>query len=129
MAPFEALYGRRCRSPIGWFEVGEAKFLGLDLVYHGIEKVKLIQERLRTAQSSQKSYTDMRSRDLEFQVDDLVFLKVSPKKVKDGITFKEIPVTIHDRQVCKLRAKEVVSVKVLWRSQEVEEATWEVKKT
>ncbi|XP_060202389.1 uncharacterized protein LOC132630808, partial [Lycium barbarum] len=46
MAPFEALYGRRCISPIGWFEVGEAELLGPDLVYQAIEKVKLIQERL-----------------------------------------------------------------------------------
>ncbi|XP_060202948.1 uncharacterized protein LOC132631389, partial [Lycium barbarum] len=47
MSPFEALYGRRCRSPIGWFEVGEAELLGPDLVYQAMEKVKLIQERLK----------------------------------------------------------------------------------
>ncbi|XP_060212237.1 uncharacterized protein LOC132639863 [Lycium barbarum] len=51
MAPFEALYGRRCRSPIGWFEVGEAELLGPDLVYQAMEKVKLIQKRLKKAQS------------------------------------------------------------------------------
>nr|XP_009794485.1 PREDICTED: uncharacterized protein LOC104241256 [Nicotiana sylvestris] len=60
MAPFEALYGRRYRSPIGWFEVGEAELLGPDLVHQAMEKVKIIQERLKAAQSCQKSYADIR---------------------------------------------------------------------
>jgi len=58
------LYGRRCRSPIGWFEVGEAKLLGADLVNQSMEKVKLIQEHLKTAQSRQRSYSNMQHRDL-----------------------------------------------------------------
>ncbi|WMV19865.1 hypothetical protein MTR67_013250, partial [Solanum verrucosum] len=70
MAPYEALYGRRCRSPIGWFEVGEAQLIGPDLVHQAMEKVKVIQERLKTAQSCQKSYTDVRRRELEFEIDD-----------------------------------------------------------
>ena len=49
MAPYEALYGRRCRSPIGWFEVGEAQLIGPDLVHQAMEKVKVILERLKTA--------------------------------------------------------------------------------
>lgn len=80
MAPFEALYGRKCRSPICWDEVGERKLLGLELVQIIAEKIKLIRERLRTAQSRQKNYADRRRRDLEFQVGDYVFLKVSPWK-------------------------------------------------
>ena len=55
MAPHEALYGRRCRSHIGWFEVGEAGLIGPNLVHQAMEKVKVIQERLKTAQSRQKS--------------------------------------------------------------------------
>ncbi|WMV25481.1 hypothetical protein MTR67_018866 [Solanum verrucosum] len=165
MAPYEALYGRRCRSPIGWFEV---------------------------AQSHQKSYTDGMRRELEFEIDDWVYLKVSPmngimrfgkkgklspryigpykiskrigkvayelelpqdlaavhpifhvsmlKKcmgdtsliiptedigIKDSLSYEEVPVKILDRQVCKLRTREVASVKILWRNQFVEEATWE----
>ncbi|XP_075108878.1 uncharacterized protein LOC142180716 [Nicotiana tabacum] len=78
MAPIEALYGRKCRYPIGWFEVGEAELLGLDLVHQAMEKVKVIQERMKTARSRQKSYADVHQRELEFQVDDWVFLKVSP---------------------------------------------------
>ena len=80
MAPFEALYGRRCRSPIGWFEPGEAKLYGTDLVRDALEKVKLIQERLRTAQSRQKSYADQKARDISFMVGEKVLLKVSPMK-------------------------------------------------
>ncbi|MCF6774907.1 hypothetical protein L3H44_10975 [Corynebacterium sp. MC-12] len=80
MAPYEALYGRKCRSPIGWFEVGETTLLGPDLVQQAMEKVKVIQERLETAQSRHKSYADIRRRGLEFSVGDWVFLKVSPMK-------------------------------------------------
>nr|XP_009797422.1 PREDICTED: uncharacterized protein LOC104243857 [Nicotiana sylvestris] len=80
MAPYKALYGRRCRSPISWFEVGEVELLGPNLVYQAMDKVNLIQRHLKTAQSRQKSYSDVRRRDLEFQVDDWVFLKVSPMK-------------------------------------------------
>ncbi|XP_070045775.1 uncharacterized protein [Nicotiana tomentosiformis] len=69
MAPYEALYRRKCRSPIGWFEVGEAELLGPNLVQQAMEKVKLIRDRLRTAQSQQKSYADVRRRDLEFDVE------------------------------------------------------------
>ncbi|XP_070032262.1 uncharacterized protein [Nicotiana tomentosiformis] len=78
MAPFEALYGRRCRSPIGWFEIGEALLIGHELVHQAMEKVKIIRERLKTPQSHQRSYSDVRRRDLEFKEDDWVFLKVSP---------------------------------------------------
>ncbi|WMV38067.1 hypothetical protein MTR67_031452 [Solanum verrucosum] len=78
MAPFEALYGRRCRSPTGWFEVGEVALTGLKLVHEAIEKVQLIREWLRTAQSRQKSYADVRRRDLEINVHDWVYLKILP---------------------------------------------------
>ncbi|XP_075111390.1 uncharacterized protein LOC142181773 [Nicotiana tabacum] len=80
MALLEALYGRRCRSPIGWFEVGEAELLGPDLVHQAVEKVRIIQERLKAAQSYQKSYADIHRRKLEFQVDYWEFLRVSPMK-------------------------------------------------
>ena len=56
----EALHGKRCRFPIGWFEVREAGLIGSDLVYQAMEKMKVIQERLETMQSHQKSYIDFR---------------------------------------------------------------------
>ncbi|KAH0633271.1 hypothetical protein KY284_036057 [Solanum tuberosum] len=80
MAPFEALYGRRCRSPIGWFEVGEVALIDPELVDEAIEKVRLIRERLKMAQSRPKSYVNVRRRDLEFDVHDRVYLKISPMK-------------------------------------------------
>ncbi|RZB70594.1 hypothetical protein D0Y65_035533 [Glycine soja] len=67
MAPYEALYGRRCRTPLCWLEHGEALTLGPEVVQQTTEKVKLIQERMRTAQSRQKSYQDKRRKDLEFE--------------------------------------------------------------
>jgi hypothetical protein len=78
MAPFEALYGRSCRSPICWNEVGEKQLLGPELVRDTTETVKIIRERLAVAQNRQKVYADNRRRELEFQVGDHVFLKVSP---------------------------------------------------
>ena len=58
MAPFEVLYGRWCRSPIRWFEVGEPSLLGPELIYKTLEKVHIIRNRLQTAYSRQKSYAD-----------------------------------------------------------------------
>ena len=196
MAPYEALYGRKCRSPIGWFEVGETALFGPDLVLQAMEKVKVIQQRLAIAQSRHKSYADVRRRGLEFSIGDWVFLKVSPIKgvmrfgkkeklspryigpykiirrvgqvayelelpqelsavhpvfhvsmlrkcigdpshitpiedvqVTGDLTYEEVPIAILDRQVKKLRNKEVASVKVLWRNQQVEEVTWEAEES
>ena len=58
MAPFEALYGRRCRSPIGWFDAFEVRPWGTDLLRESLDKVKLIKDRLLMAQSRQKGYAD-----------------------------------------------------------------------
>ncbi|KAL6344251.1 hypothetical protein AAG906_037815 [Vitis piasezkii] len=76
----EGLYGRKCRSLIYWDDVGEKKLLGPELVQLTVEKVVLIKELLKAAQSRQKSYADNRRQDLEFEVGDHVFLKVSPMK-------------------------------------------------
>ncbi|XP_070032399.1 uncharacterized protein [Nicotiana tomentosiformis] len=70
MAPFEALYGRRCRSLIRWFETGETELIGPDLVHQTMEKVKIITKWLKTTQSRQKSYSDVHLKDLEFKEDD-----------------------------------------------------------
>ncbi|KAI4321445.1 hypothetical protein MLD38_034825 [Melastoma candidum] len=81
MAPFEALYGRPCRTPLCWNESGEQSELGPEMVRETTEMIRLIQDRLRAAQSRQKSYADRRRRPLEFEVGDYVFLKVSPTKM------------------------------------------------
>ncbi|XP_014618129.1 uncharacterized protein LOC114371392 [Glycine soja] len=78
MAPYEALYGRRCRTPLCWVDSSESIALRPKVVQQTIEKVKLIQERMRAAQSRQKSYYDKRRMDLEFAIGDHVFLRVTP---------------------------------------------------
>ena len=192
MAPFEALCGRRCRSPIGFFDAFEVRPCGTDLLSESLDKVKLIQDRLLMAQSRQKSYADRKVRDLEFMVGERVIHKVSPMKgvmrfgkkgklspryigplevverigevayqlalppglsgvhpifhismlkkyhqggdhviqwdsvlLDQNLTFEEEPITILDRQIRKLRSKEIASVKVQWKHRPVEEATWE----
>nr|GFB58586.1 putative nucleotidyltransferase, ribonuclease H [Tanacetum cinerariifolium] len=77
-APFELLYGRKCRVPICWNEVGEHLIEGLELIEITNEKVAVAKEKLKEASSRQKSYADKHRRDLEFQVGDRVYLKVSP---------------------------------------------------
>ena len=170
--------------------MGKATLLGPDLVRQAMKKIKVIQERLETAQSRHKSYANIRRRGLEFSVGDWVFLKVSPMKgvmrfgkkgklspryigpyqiikrlgqvayelelpqelsmvhpvfhvsmlrkcigdpsritpikdvqVTEDLTYEEVPIAILDRQVKKLRNKEITSVKVLWRNQQAEEIT------
>ena len=80
MAPFEALYGRRCCTPLNWSETRERTIFGPDMVQEAEEQVRLIQENLKIAQSRQKSYADKRRRPLVFEVGDHVYLKVSPWK-------------------------------------------------
>nr|GFD38146.1 putative reverse transcriptase domain-containing protein [Tanacetum cinerariifolium] len=79
-APFEALYGRKCRSPVCWTEVGEAQILGPELIQETTEKIVQIKERMQAARDRQKSYADLKHKLMKFQVGDKVMLKVSPWK-------------------------------------------------
>ncbi|KAK2416602.1 hypothetical protein QL285_038986 [Trifolium repens] len=79
MAPYEALYGRKCRTPLCWYEVGENKLLGSDFVQQTTDQVKLIREKMKAAQDRQKSYSDKRRRPLEFETGDHVFIRVTPR--------------------------------------------------
>jgi len=86
-APFEALYGRKCRSPICWAELGDkvpvkknSLITGPELIHETTEKIVQIQNRLKAARDRQKNYADVRRKPLEFQVGDKVMLKVSPWK-------------------------------------------------
>ena len=80
MAPYKALYRRKCRTPLCWDDVGERKLLGLEIVYVTTDNVKVIRDRLKITQDRQKSYADNRRRDLEFEVGDQVFLRISQWK-------------------------------------------------
>ncbi|GKC05725.1 putative reverse transcriptase domain-containing protein, partial [Tanacetum coccineum] len=77
-APFEALYGQKCRSPICWAEVGDAQLTGPEIVHETTEKIIQIKKRIQAAQDRQKSYADRKRKPLEFEVGDKVMLKVSP---------------------------------------------------
>ncbi|GKC10687.1 hypothetical protein Tco_1007469 [Tanacetum coccineum] len=79
-APFEALYGRKCRSPVLWAEIGESSLIGPELVQETTDKVVLIKEKLKAARDRQKSCADNRRKPLEFEVGERVMLKVSPWK-------------------------------------------------
>jgi len=80
MAPFEALYGRKCRTPLNWVKPGERRYYRIDFVKEAEKQVLTIQKHMEAAQARQKSYADRRRRQLEFEVGDFVYLKVSPMK-------------------------------------------------
>jgi hypothetical protein len=79
-SPFEALYGLKCRTPLYWDQIGERQVFGPDIIEDGEQLVQQVRENLRVAQTRQKSYADVRRRDLIFAVDDHVYLKVSPMR-------------------------------------------------
>ncbi|GJX69008.1 putative reverse transcriptase domain-containing protein [Tanacetum coccineum] len=77
--PYEALYGRKCRSPVCWAEVREAQLTSSELIQETTEKIVLIKQRIQAAQDRQKSYADMKRKPMEFKVGDRVMLKVLAK--------------------------------------------------
>nr|XP_033508434.1 uncharacterized protein LOC117273376 [Nicotiana tomentosiformis] len=150
MAPYEALYGRKCRSPIGWFEVGEAELLGPNLVQQAMEKgVMRFGKKGKLSPRYVGPYKIIRrigrvayelDLPLELEAVHPVFhvsmlrkcigdpSRITPIEdihIAEDLSYAEVPVVILDRQVRKLRTKEVASVKVLWRNNNIEEMTWE----
>ncbi|GKA62926.1 putative reverse transcriptase domain-containing protein [Tanacetum coccineum] len=79
-APFEALYDRKCRSPVCWAEVGEVQLTGPEIVQETTEKVIQIKQRIQAAHDRKKSYVDIKHKPMEFQIRDRVMIKVSPWK-------------------------------------------------
>ncbi|GJS01175.1 putative reverse transcriptase domain-containing protein [Tanacetum coccineum] len=148
-APFEALYGRKCRSPVCWTEVGEAQILGPELIQETTERIVQIKQRMQAARDRQKSYADLKRKPMEFQVRDKVMLKVSPWKgvvrfgkrgklnpsrfrrwtliFDDKLQFVEEPIEIMDREVKRLKRSCIPLVKVRWNSKRGHEFTWERK--
>jgi hypothetical protein len=105
MALSEALYGHQCRCPLYWDEVGEKHLIGQKMIQDMKDKISMIWKRMLTAQSRQKSYADKHHRQLEFNIGDLVYLKVSPMKgvVRFGKKGK-----LSRRYVSPFEVKEVV---------------------
>ncbi|RVW57618.1 Transposon Tf2-11 polyprotein [Vitis vinifera] len=135
MAPFEALYGRKCRSPICWNDVGERKLLGPELVQLTVEKVALIKERLKAAQSRHKSYADQRRRDLSLRKSSTLAYKValppSLSKVHNVFHVSTLRKYIYDpSHVVELEPiqifEDLTYEEVQWSNHSVREATWEL---
>jgi hypothetical protein len=78
MSPFEALYGRNCRTPLHWDQPGERQVFGPDILLEAEENIRMVRENLKAAQSKPRSYADTRRRELSLEIGDYVYLKVSP---------------------------------------------------
>jgi len=85
MAPFEALYGRKCRTPLNWVEPRERRYYGIDFANKAEQQVRTIQQHLEAAQACQKSYAAKRRKSIEFAVGDHVYLKVSLMKERTKV--------------------------------------------
>nr|GEW76120.1 putative reverse transcriptase domain-containing protein [Tanacetum cinerariifolium]GEW76129.1 putative reverse transcriptase domain-containing protein [Tanacetum cinerariifolium] len=146
VAPFEALYGRKYRSPVCWSEVRNSQLTGPKLNRETTEKIIEIKNHLLTTKIRQKSYADVRQKPMEFDVGDKVMLKVSPWKsvfvskcladenlvipleeiqMDDKLHFIEEPVEIIDREVKRLKQIRIPIVKVRWNLRRGSEFTWE----
>nr|GFA41817.1 reverse transcriptase domain-containing protein [Tanacetum cinerariifolium] len=114
--PYEALYGRKCRSPVCWAEIGESQLTSPELIQETTEKIVLIKQRMQAAQDRQKNYADRKRKPMEFEVGDKVMLKASPWKgvvrfdmplegvhIDDTLQFVEELVEIMEREIKRLK--------------------------
>ncbi|KAA3477346.1 Retrotransposable element Tf2 [Gossypium australe] len=124
MAPYEALYRRKCRTPLFWSKLKENQIHGVDLVRETKEKVKVIRGCLKAASDRQKSYADLKRKEIEFQIGDKTEVEIRP-----NMTYSKEPVKILAQEVKQLRNKSIGLVTVLWNRHGVEEATWDPEKT
>nr|GFC31661.1 putative reverse transcriptase domain-containing protein [Tanacetum cinerariifolium] len=114
-APFEALYGQKCRSPVSWTEVEKAQILGPKLIQETTEKIVQNKQRMHASHDRQKSYADLKRKPMEFQVGDKVMLKVSPWKGvvrfgKRGKLNPRVHNTFHVSNLKKCHADEPLAV-------------------
>ncbi|GKD88827.1 putative reverse transcriptase domain-containing protein [Tanacetum coccineum] len=141
-APFEALYERKCRSPVLWAEIRESMLIGSELVQETNDKVVLIKEKLKAARGRQKSYVDNRRKPLEFEVgsvhdtfhvsnlkkclvDANLHVPLDEIKIDKTLHFVEEPVEIIDREVKSLKRSKIPIVKVRCNSKRGPKFTWE----
>ncbi|WZZ15176.1 hypothetical protein YC2023_108265 [Brassica napus] len=89
MSPYEALYGRPCRTPLCWTQVGERSMLGPEIVEQTTDKIRMVKEKMKEAQDRQKSYADKRRKHLEFEVNDLVYLKMITFKGRTRVSVRK----------------------------------------
>ncbi|GJW84664.1 putative reverse transcriptase domain-containing protein [Tanacetum coccineum] len=131
--PFEALYGRKCRSPICWAKVGDSQPTSPEIIHETTEKIVQIKSRIQAARDRQKNYADIRRKPLEFQVGDKLkkcmaeeplAIPLDEIQVDDKLHFIEEPVKIMDREVKHLNQSHIPIVKVRWNSRRGPEFTW-----
>ncbi|GJQ94938.1 putative reverse transcriptase domain-containing protein [Tanacetum coccineum] len=113
-APFEALYGRKCRSPVCWSEVGDSQLTRPELIRETTEKIIQIKNCLLTARSRQKSYADVRRKPMEFNVGDMsafgrenLVIPLEEIQLDDKLHFIEELVEIMDREVKQLKQSKI----------------------
>nr|GEX97634.1 putative reverse transcriptase domain-containing protein [Tanacetum cinerariifolium] len=127
-APFEALYGRKCRSPVCWSEVGDAQLTGPELIRETTKMIVQIKNRLLAAHIRQKSYADVWHKPLEFEkclADEELVIPLDEVKIDDKLHFIEESVEIMDLEVKQLKQSRIPIVKVRWNSKRGPEYTWE----
>ncbi|GKE16943.1 putative reverse transcriptase domain-containing protein, partial [Tanacetum coccineum] len=135
-APFEALYGRKCRSPVSWAEIGEGSLIGPELVQETTDKVVVIKERLQAARDRQKSYATSGHKLVEYEIGDKVLLKVIGP-IAYLLRLPEELAGVHDtfrvsnlkkclaKDSCNLKRGRKPILKVRWNSKRGPKFTWE----
>nr|GEU60778.1 reverse transcriptase domain-containing protein [Tanacetum cinerariifolium] len=126
--PFEALYGRKSRSPVCWAEVGDAQLTGPELIHETIEKIVQIKQRIQAARDRQKSYADVWRKPLEFQKclsDEPLAISLDEVHIDDKLRFVEEHVQVMDREVKRLKKSFIPIIKVRWKSRRGPEFAWE----
>uniref|UniRef100_A0A1S3XIT6 Tf2-1-like SH3-like domain-containing protein n=1 Tax=Nicotiana tabacum TaxID=4097 RepID=A0A1S3XIT6_TOBAC len=113
MAPYEALYGRKCRSPIGWFDVGETKMLGPELVQQAVEKVAYKLDLPPELDAIHPVFHVSMLR--KFLGDPSCTSPIEDIEVTEDLSYEEIPIAILDCQIRKLQTKEVICLRQIWK--------------
>ncbi|GKB14213.1 putative reverse transcriptase domain-containing protein, partial [Tanacetum coccineum] len=118
-APFEALYGRKCRSPVCWAKVGDVQLTGPEIIHETTKKIVQIRQRLQAARDRQRSYAN------KCLSDESLVIPMKELRLDDKLNFVEEPVEIMDREVKQLKQSRIPIVKVRWNSKRGPKFTWE----
>ncbi|GJW90245.1 putative reverse transcriptase domain-containing protein [Tanacetum coccineum] len=111
-APFEALYGRKCRSPVCWAEVGDAQLTGPAIIHETTEKIVQIKSRIQAARDRQKSYANIRRKPMKCLSDESLVISLEELRVDDKLHFVEEPVEVMDREIKQLKRSRIPIIKV-----------------